>query len=186
MSDVHSHTNFYQKQEKITPIDTKFIFHAKYFPFNYPHKYCCQHDEFSLRNLKKSEDFTLYLDELLDQDEFPKIKPGYCTEECKEKMKEIYRITFERYIETINKYYSDSRIFEYNLGKNPRECDIWMYREFFSTPHPISPQDEYARMVIKAMKVGIKDGKPVRLCELPPGVQCNFDAKNLPDSEEDE
>ncbi|KAM9978415.1 hypothetical protein ACTFIY_012165 [Dictyostelium cf. discoideum] len=140
-------------------------------------KYWCQHDEFSLRKLKKSEEFTLYLDELLDQDEFPKIQPGYCTEECKEKMKEIYRITFERYIETLNKYYNDSRIFEYNLGKNPRGCDIWMYREFFN---------EYARMVIKAMKVGIKDGKPVRLCELPPGVQCNFDSTNLPDSEEDE
>ncbi|KAM9994299.1 hypothetical protein ACTFIZ_005578 [Dictyostelium cf. discoideum] len=56
---------------------------------------------------------------------------------CKEKMKEIYRITFKRYIETINKYYSDSRIFEYNLGKNLRGCDIWMYREFFSTP-PLS------------------------------------------------
>ncbi|KAM9984065.1 hypothetical protein ACTFIY_000816 [Dictyostelium cf. discoideum] len=149
-------------------------------------KYRCQHDKFSLEKLEKSEDFTLYLDELLDQDEFPKIKPGYCTEECKEKMKEIYRITFERYIETINKYYSDSRIFENNLGKNPRGCDIWIYREFFSTPPPVSPQDEYARMVIKAMKVGIKDGKPVRLCELPPGVQCDFDATNLPDSEEDE
>ncbi|KAM9962053.1 hypothetical protein ACTFIR_004935 [Dictyostelium discoideum] len=148
-------------------------------------KYRCQHDKFSLRQVKK-RGFTLYLDELFDKDGFPSIEPGYCTEECKEKMKEIYRITFEQYLEIINKYYDDSRIFGYNLEKNPGDCDLWMYREFFSTRPPVSPQDEYARLAIKAMKVGIQDGKPVRLCELPPGVQCDFDAANLPDSEEDE
>ncbi|KAM9986614.1 hypothetical protein ACTFIY_011026 [Dictyostelium cf. discoideum] len=135
-------------------------------------KYRCQHDKFSLSKLEKSEDFTLYLDELLDQDEFPKIKPGYCTEECKEKMKEIYRITFERYIETINNNITVTAEFLKITWEKILEDVIFGY--------------EYARMAIKAMKVGIKDGKPVRLCELPPGVQCDFDATNLLDSEEDE
>ncbi|KAM9993336.1 hypothetical protein ACTFIZ_011298 [Dictyostelium cf. discoideum] len=148
-------------------------------------KYRCQHDKFSLKKLKK-RGFTLYLDELFDKDEFPNIEPGYCTEECKKKMKQIYKVTFEQYLEIINKYYDDSRIFDYNLEKNPEECDFWMYREFFRTLPPISPQNEYARMSIKAMEVGIQDGKPVRLCEMPPNVQCDFDATNLPDSEEDE
>ncbi|EAL63098.1 hypothetical protein DDB_G0288733 [Dictyostelium discoideum AX4] len=104
----------------------------------------------SIRKLKKSEDFTLYFDELVYPDEFPKIQPGYCTEECKEKMKEIYRITLEQDV-------------------------IFGCIENFSVLHPpVSPQDEYARMAIKAIKVGIQDGKPVRLCELPSGGQCDL------------
>ncbi|EAL60933.1 hypothetical protein DDB_G0293162 [Dictyostelium discoideum AX4] len=160
-------------------------------------KYKCEHDDFSLESLKEYG-YRLYFDILFDPDRFPLMINGHCNEECKTKMKEIYKISIEQFLTSTQRYFEDARIFEY--AKKAEDSDLIYYERFFElkelTEDPIDgkykfinsneikvdPIDREYKLVLINFKVGILNGKPVRLCDLPDGTKCDYDADHLPDN----
>ncbi|KAM9990298.1 hypothetical protein ACTFIY_006324 [Dictyostelium cf. discoideum] len=122
---------------------------------------------------------------------------GYCKEECKTKMKEIYKIAMEQFLASTQRYFEDARIFEY--AKKTKESVIVYYESFFklkekrvetmdgkfkiikSNEIKLNPIHIEIKRVLINFKVGILNGKPVRLCDLPEGTKCDYDADHLPD-----
>ncbi|KAM9990295.1 hypothetical protein ACTFIY_006321 [Dictyostelium cf. discoideum] len=127
-------------------------------------KYQCEHDDYDLESLKKYG-YCLYFEKLVDPDDFPRMQNGYCSEECKTKMKEIYKMVMEQFSTSKQRYFEDARIFEYES----KEIKV----------DPIYYED---KLVLINFKVGILNGKPVRLCDLPEGTKCDYDANHLPDN----
>ncbi|KAM9994178.1 hypothetical protein ACTFIZ_005477 [Dictyostelium cf. discoideum] len=160
-------------------------------------KYQCGHDDYSLRRLKKYG-YRLYFDELVGPDSFPKMQNGYCNEACKTKMKEIYKTSMEQFLTLTQRYFEDARIFEY--GKQTRDSGLTYYDNFFqlkeirkdpvdgknkifySDEIKVDPIDREYKFVLINFKVGILNGKPVRLCDLPEGTKCDYDADHLPEN----
>ncbi|EGC36582.1 hypothetical protein DICPUDRAFT_77767 [Dictyostelium purpureum] len=141
-------------------------------------KYKCYHDEFSIGKLKKYG-YTVYFEQLVEEDGFPEMENGYCTEACKEKMKEIYTSVMEEYLKYSESYFEDARIFKYGENKHYVHKDD--YESFFKKKEIfLNPIDRSDKLVLVCFKVGILNGKPVRLCDLPEGVKCDYDADNLP------
>ncbi|KAM9990299.1 hypothetical protein ACTFIY_006326 [Dictyostelium cf. discoideum] len=91
-------------------------------------KYQCGHDDYSLESLKEYG-YRLYFDELFDPDLFPIIQNGHCNEECKTKMKEIYKISIKQFLTSTQRYFEDVRIFEYD--KKKEEKYLIQYERFF-------------------------------------------------------
>ncbi|KAM9973440.1 hypothetical protein ACTFIW_010529 [Dictyostelium discoideum] len=158
--------------------------------------YQCSHGKFSLESLKEYG-YRLYFDQLFDPDRFPMTRNGYCNEECFTKMKEIYKISIEQFITSTQRYFEDARVFEY--GENVEDSNLIYYERFFelkelredpidgkykfinSNEIKVDPIDREYKLVLINFKVGILNGKPVRLCDLPKGTKCDYDADNLPD-----
>ncbi|KAM9989653.1 hypothetical protein ACTFIY_005685 [Dictyostelium cf. discoideum] len=159
-------------------------------------KYPCGHDDYSLVSLKEYG-YRLYFDELFDPDLFPIMQNGHCIEECKTKMKEIYKISIEQFLTSSQRYFEDVRIFEY--AKKTEESDLIHYERFFglkefredpidgkykfikSNEIKVNPIDREYMLVLFNFNVGILNGKPVRICDLPEGTKCDYDADHLPD-----
>ncbi|EAL60865.1 hypothetical protein DDB_G0293026 [Dictyostelium discoideum AX4] len=160
-------------------------------------KYKCPHDYYSLESLKKYG-YRVYYDELVNPNLFPKMLNGYCNEECKTKMKEIYKIVMEQFLTSTQRYFEDARIFEY--AKQTKESDLIFYEIFFELKErrkdpidgiyktfdakeiKVDPINMQNKLVLINFKVGILNGKPVRLCDLPEGTKCDYDADHLPDN----
>ncbi|EGC30082.1 hypothetical protein DICPUDRAFT_158234 [Dictyostelium purpureum] len=68
----------------------------------------CGHSKFDVKELYKY-DF-MYLQELVDQDDFPVFQPGICSVACKEKMKFIVNHTFSTFLKLLNNYFDDSKM----------------------------------------------------------------------------
>ncbi|KAK5578126.1 hypothetical protein RB653_003079 [Dictyostelium firmibasis] len=138
----------------------------------------CGHECFSVEDLKKLGPF-LYDDRLFDQDRFPRIS-ALCVKECKEKMKEIYRITFEGYLNAVNIYYDDSKIFKRRPDPPIMRIGCQTYKNRLEDGN-LDP--EYRAGILKTMKAGIINGRLVRLCDIPKGVDVEFETTGLTDSE---
>ncbi|KAM9973439.1 hypothetical protein ACTFIW_010528 [Dictyostelium discoideum] len=159
-------------------------------------KYKCPHGYYNLESLKK-HGYRLYYDELVNPDYFPKMINGNCNEECKTKMKEIYKIAMEQFSTLTQRYFEDARTFEYDkqtedsdliyyekffeLKENRKDPIDGCYRTFDSKEKKVDPINSQDKLVLINFKVGILNGKPVRLCDLPEGTKCDYDAENLPD-----
>ncbi|KAM9987557.1 hypothetical protein ACTFIZ_000056 [Dictyostelium cf. discoideum] len=138
----------------------------------------CGHDRFSIEDLKKLGPF-LYDDKLFDQDRFPEINK-LCTKECKKKMKEIYRMTFEGYLMAVNNYYDDCKIFKSFPDPPIMTVGCQTYNNCLEWGNT---DPEYRDRILKTMKVGILNGKLVRLCNVPRGVDVEIETTGLTDSE---
>ncbi|KAN0003468.1 hypothetical protein ACTFIZ_009634 [Dictyostelium cf. discoideum] len=138
----------------------------------------CGHDRFSIENLKNLGPF-LYDDKLFDQDRFPEIN-RLCTKECKKKMKEIYRITFEGYLKAVNNYYDDCKIFKSFPDPPIKTVGCQTYNDCLEEENK---DPVYRDSILKTMKAGILNGKLVRLCDLPRGVDVEIETTGLTDSE---
>ncbi|KAM9982435.1 hypothetical protein ACTFIZ_006963 [Dictyostelium cf. discoideum] len=160
-------------------------------------KYPCEHDNFSLEILKEYG-YRIYFKELFDSDIFPMMANGHCNEECKTKMKEIYKIAIEQFTSSAQRYFEDARIIEYE--NQTEDSDLIHYERFFelkelredpidgqykflnSNEIKVDPIDWEYKLVLINFKVGILNGKPVRFCDLPEGTKCDYDADNLPEN----
>ncbi|KAM9982436.1 hypothetical protein ACTFIZ_006964 [Dictyostelium cf. discoideum] len=159
--------------------------------------YKCGHDFYSLEDLKKYG-YRVCYDGLVDSKHFPKIKSGYCDEECKTKMKEIYKIAMGQFLTSTQRYYEDARIFEY--AKQKEHSFLIYYERFFELKEmkedpkdgkykffnvnqiKVDPIKKEYKLVLINFKVGILNGKPVRFCDLPEGTKCDYDADHLPEN----
>ncbi|KAK5578218.1 hypothetical protein RB653_003171 [Dictyostelium firmibasis] len=103
-----------------------------------------------------------------------------CVKECKEKMKEIYRITFEGYLNAVIIYYDDCKIFKRRPDPPIMRIGCQTYNNRLEDGN-VDP--EYRVRILKAMKARIINGKLVRLCDIPKGLDVEFETTGLTDSE---
>ncbi|EGC36680.1 hypothetical protein DICPUDRAFT_22089, partial [Dictyostelium purpureum] len=117
-------------------------------------------------------------DHFFQHEGFPRIDPFACTNDCREKMKSHFQFKTQQILEWTTRYFEDARTIEDQQGQKddhsykPNLNDYW---GFFHG----RPLGELERKIIKNMKVGLLNGEPIRLCDLPEGTKCDFDATNL-------
>ncbi|EGC38048.1 hypothetical protein DICPUDRAFT_22083, partial [Dictyostelium purpureum] len=127
-------------------------------------------------------DISLYsYPEFFDDERFPLLAGSHCNATCKEKMMVYFKVYLElRYKWTMH-YIEDARVVEDLKVKEVDEFhypSLEDYYGFFENRSMGEDPDSEAT-ILKYSKVGILDGKPVRLCDLPGGTKCDFDATNL-------
>ncbi|KAM9990297.1 hypothetical protein ACTFIY_006323 [Dictyostelium cf. discoideum] len=96
---------------------------------------------------------------------------GYCTEECKTKMKEIYKIAMEQFLTSTQRYFEDARIFEYD--KQTEDSYLIYYENFFELKETrVDPIDG---------KYKTFDSNEIKVNPIDKGTKCDYDADHLPD-----
>ncbi|KAM9953804.1 hypothetical protein ACTFIR_008898 [Dictyostelium discoideum] len=82
------------------------------------------------------------------------------------------------------KPYSDLIYYEefFGLKENRKDPIDGNYKTFDAKEIKVDPINSDYKLVLINFKVGILNGKPVRLCDLPKGTKCDYDADHLPDN----
>ncbi|EGC38042.1 hypothetical protein DICPUDRAFT_23841, partial [Dictyostelium purpureum] len=125
-------------------------------------------------------DIYLYINpEFFDYDYFPALSPYHCNATCKEKMKVYFKVLLELHYKWTMQYIEDARVVEDLKSEEKKSIhypNLLAYYSFFEN----RPLDEIAEeRMLRFSKVGLLDGKPVRLCDLQGDTKCDFDATNL-------
>ncbi|KAM9983801.1 hypothetical protein ACTFIY_000532 [Dictyostelium cf. discoideum] len=89
-------------------------------------------------------------------------------------------ITFEGYLKAVNNYYDDCKIFKSFPDPPIMTVGCQTYNDCLEE-EKIDP--EYRDSILKTMKAGILNGKLVRLCDVPRGVDVEIETTGLTDSE---
>ncbi|KAM9978183.1 hypothetical protein ACTFIY_011928 [Dictyostelium cf. discoideum] len=118
----------------------------------------CFHKTYTIENAKN---MGLHLrGELMELDEWPLYFSGKCTNECKVKMKKVYKLVFDDFIEKINNFFDDAKIIP-GAGK----IDFHCYLCYFE--HPTLSNPLFTSKVEERFFVAYFNGKPTRLINLP-------------------
>ncbi|KAM9974895.1 hypothetical protein ACTFIW_008365 [Dictyostelium discoideum] len=114
----------------------------------------CRHSYFYSKLLQYGN--LEFIDELIYQYNLPLFQAGICTNQCKERMKKIIKVSFDTFLKVYLDYWDDAKVIE---GKeNLRPVHVLNYYSYLSK----NETDDLE--IPKVMNVGVLDGKTVRLC----------------------
>ncbi|KAM9974893.1 hypothetical protein ACTFIW_008363 [Dictyostelium discoideum] len=98
----------------------------------------------------------VYIDEILRQHNLPLFQAGICTNQCKERMKKIIKVSMDTYLKAYLDYWDDAKVIEGKEKVYPRNVlNYYFY---------LSKNATFDLNTPKALDVGVVDGKTVRLC----------------------